>query len=431
MPDRGYLLPDGDAYTDVLRWFLVAVPDKPEYVRAALGAYTRFTKWWVWERDPEKRGADAADAWDEAVHATLGALEMGFPDILLGHIDEVEGQLAQVIDLLRQADYCCNMAPYDEVVTSEFSESVPGTDTPPGTWGDGEVVADTDDWYQLVCGAAHAYVDHLVAMAEQIDTILTLGVLGIGAVTAILSLLAGAGILIAVSYGLAASATWGLADHVGSALMINAAGDIEAARADIVCAVIEGGLASAVETAVGPTAWTAFFQFVPYESARNVMLEGEHDGEYLPVNRRSDCDCPEPTPDFAWDWGSEDNGQDGWTETGSGATNMQADAWRISGTHISTVASVTVPNVSIARVRLRVFVSSTAGGTQDLSFRVGNQPADPATTFTVTQDGQTYELTQDIDVSGIVGQDKVFRIQDVTDTGFYFGLRDADLTWVD
>lgn len=95
-----YPLPEGHGYTETLRWFLVAVPDMPEYVTAGLGAYTEFGNRYMWGKEgPTDESENAAQSWHVAIAATLEALEMGFPDILLGHIDDVETLLRAIRDV--------------------------------------------------------------------------------------------------------------------------------------------------------------------------------------------------------------------------------------------------------------------------------------------------------------------------------------------
>lgn len=94
-----YPLPDGDSYEESLRWFLVAVPDRPEYVTAGLGAYTEFGNRYLWGLEgPTDESEGAAQSWHFAIAATLEALEMGFPDILLDYIDDVETLLKAIRD---------------------------------------------------------------------------------------------------------------------------------------------------------------------------------------------------------------------------------------------------------------------------------------------------------------------------------------------
>lgn len=168
-----YPLPDeGLPYTADLRWFLVAVPDDPAFVRAALGAYTEFTHYWRWGKEGKEEGREeAAQVWEDAIAATLEALEMGFPDILLGYIDGVEALLQLLID-----KDCCSATGFEEIVpnyqdivgdTIETSGSdvVVGSGTPP---------AGASDWTEYaskLCDAAELYADGLVAHVDNFEAV--------------------------------------------------------------------------------------------------------------------------------------------------------------------------------------------------------------------------------------------------------------------
>jgi len=208
-------------------------------------------------------------------------------------------------------DCCDNLAPISETVETDLEMG----GTPPDTWGD-EPVSDLEDWQQLVCGAAHAYVDYLKAMAQELEDLVALGAVSIGAIAGILALLSGAGILSAISYSTAASVVSAIIGSVTVGVFGNVPDDLEAARADIVCEIVHGdsgGMAAAIEGAISSLAWSAMYQYVDYSSARNVMLEGDHGGETLGVNRRTDCDC-EVTGDVDVTFTFDAN-MDGWTNT--------------------------------------------------------------------------------------------------------------------
>src|SRR3990172_864835 len=98
-------LPEDVAGVSGTRWFLVAVPYDPAYTRAAMDIYTDMANYWKWGMEgPVPTDSDlAAQQWANAIAETLEALEMGFPDILLGYIDEVE-ELLQAL----QGSGCCD-----------------------------------------------------------------------------------------------------------------------------------------------------------------------------------------------------------------------------------------------------------------------------------------------------------------------------------
>lgn len=287
-----YPLPDDVGGVSGLRYYLVAIPDDPTYSKAALGAYTDLGKYWKWGLEgPVPGDSDLAAAqWQEAIAETIRLIQMGFPDVLLGYIDEVETLLQGLQAFQQLANPCCgNIEAVGEVVTTDLDP----TGDPPLTWG-GEDVADTAEWQELVCGAAHAYVDLLKAMATELEQYVTLAVVTVSAIAGVLGILAGAGILLAVGYGTAAGIVSAIIAGATTGVFGDAADDIEAARAEIVCQVFEGdnaSFAAAVEAAVSPLAWALFYSIVDYGSARSIMLEGSHGGETLTINPRSDCEC--------------------------------------------------------------------------------------------------------------------------------------------
>lgn len=246
-----------------------------------------------WRATYRGLGYDYSD-WDELQalqSAGVAGLLGGIPlSQLIEYIDDIEDLLRGMQALQQITVQCCdNLGPANEQVETDLE---PGG-TPPGTWGD-EPVSDLEDWEQLVCGAAHAYVDFLKNSANEIETFVELGVLAVGGVAALLSILAGAGILLTISYGTAATVVSALVAGATVGLFGSVAADLEAARADIVCEIVHGdvaGFSAAIEAAISPLAWSTFFQFIDYASARNVMLEGSHGEETLGVNRRDDCVC--------------------------------------------------------------------------------------------------------------------------------------------
>ena len=67
----GYLLPDGEAFTEEMACALVFYPDKKEYRQALGGSLGYLSTWLAWERDDDKRGSDAAREWKIALVMTM------------------------------------------------------------------------------------------------------------------------------------------------------------------------------------------------------------------------------------------------------------------------------------------------------------------------------------------------------------------------
>lgn len=186
-------LPEDVGGVSGTRWFLVAVPDDAAFIQAAYAIYTELTHYWKWGLEgPVPVESDAAaQLWASAVDETLEALEMGFPDILLSHIDDVEDLLRQLND----AQACCEFIPGADSVTvggeDELSES--DTDISTGTFPPGTTTETEARNY--LCGAAEAFVDRLIETPAKLLTYLSWG---ISAVTLIVIWYT-AGALIAIS----------------------------------------------------------------------------------------------------------------------------------------------------------------------------------------------------------------------------------------
>src|SRR3972149_9905581 len=104
-------LPDDIGSVEGNRWFLVAVPDDAAFIAAAMDVYSSLTNFWKWGLEgPVPNDSDeAGQLWANAVDETLEALEMGFPQTLLGYIDDVENLLRAM-----QRVACC----YDQDVSN-------------------------------------------------------------------------------------------------------------------------------------------------------------------------------------------------------------------------------------------------------------------------------------------------------------------------
>lgn len=257
---KGYLLPD-DPYTEELRWFLVAVPDRDEYVRAALGAYTRFSKWYVWERTGDNSGALAADAWDEAIHETLRAWEMSLLDTLLANTDEVETLLRELIAL-----QCCagsgptaedfypdgiQIAPNDDQVDTTGSDVVRDTGTPPGSFVDwasydtafcAEVTAFVDETLPFILNIAEEFFDVVQTVAFPVV------IAAAAAIAAAMGIAVPAFFLSATQIASAIELIRGLLTD-GDTVFDTYAAEIAAARQTLICSIYAEDTAEAAAAA--------------------------------------------------------------------------------------------------------------------------------------------------------------------------------------
>lgn len=291
---RGYLLPNGECFTDEYECCLVAIPAKDEYRRAFFGALDYFGTWRAWERDTEKRGKDAALAWVNATEITRECWEMGFCDDMLTTLQNIE--------LLLSNKECCGGSTTvgDTIVTTTVI--VPGVGGDPTEWGE-TPVADWDEWSEYVCYYANKFVDDLIASAETLDTVAEIGAWTVEFFANILRVMQFLTLVYPVSYAAALS----LRDSFTSAGDLSDSFDsvaaaFEAGRNDIVCAFMTGSSVSdAVESVLDDaTLWTLLYQFNNYDATQALVYEGSVDGEvYLPPIKRDDCECLVPLG-YSW-----------------------------------------------------------------------------------------------------------------------------------
>lgn len=305
-PPPGYLLPEGECYTDDLACTLVFYPDKEEYRRALLGSITYLSTWLAWERDSGKRGKDAARAWKNAVDETLECWTMAC-------FEELIADVARIRDLLETKKDCCdgNVTYYP---TEEPSTEIePGVGDPPDFYGE-TAVSDWEDWEEHVCFNAHAYVDFLISTGEQLFHATQVSSIFLGVIAAALALLAFSGIGLPIAFGLAASVVSLVALSATALTFADTDTDFEDARESIVCAIVKGySLPDAVESALGSdSSWDLFYQFVDYTAALAIIYEGGYGTEYLPAETRDDCACVADAQ-FIFTW---DDDLDSWSGGG-------------------------------------------------------------------------------------------------------------------
>jgi hypothetical protein len=159
-----------------------------------------------------------------------------------------------------------------------------------------------------VCYNAHLYVDNLKNIGDVLWEVVKENSLYLGVIAAVLALAAFAGIGAAVAYLTVSGIVAIIAGSATIATFSDTKDDLEAAREDIVCALIIGGdLAGAVEAALGSgPAWDLFYRWVPYDTAMAIIHEGGHDGEFLPAETRDDCVCDEEIEFIEnWQWNAD------------------------------------------------------------------------------------------------------------------------------
>ena len=317
-----FTAPDDVESVTELTYFLVAIPDDEKYIQAAMGSYTNLANRWLWGEETEHEDSEEIQQqWLNAIAETLEAYEMGFAATLLGHVDEIEA----LLQALQGIGSCCGdnltylpttPVPNDDELTYEDNE--------PATWGDSETVDDLDDYQDILCGAAHSYVDLLVYQSNQMDGLVEGSLLTIAAIGTILGALATAGLSLLVEAALASAIFTAIMASWIVDLFSDAGTALESARSAIICAIFTGDeddVKTVIQGAVSATAWTLFFQWLDYQSAINTMLYGEYDGSYLDVRRGEECDCGYENdvlytfPSDAEDW-NQDSGRSDWDAGG-------------------------------------------------------------------------------------------------------------------
>lgn len=164
-PNVGYLLPEGEAFTDDLECFLVFVPDKDEYRRAFFGAYFYFSNWLAWERDADKRGKDAARAWKLAVESTLECIEMAACDTIVALLQQIRDNTGV---------YCCDVLDITDgdQYTDEVEDGVGDVPQNIVDAGYADDAADWDGFDDYKCMISHVMIDNMAAQVGKIMTII-------------------------------------------------------------------------------------------------------------------------------------------------------------------------------------------------------------------------------------------------------------------
>jgi len=370
----GYPLPDGELGDDDLVCQLVYLPNRDEYWRALLGGLHYFTTWLAWERDDDKRGKDAAANWRLAFEKTMECWRMAC-------LEDLENNVAAILALLQGKKDCCD-GNVTYLPQSEYTTDIePEVGDPPDYYGE-TAVTDWDDWLEHVCYNAHLYVDHLVHQAEQINDAIGVGMLSMGLIGSGLALLSFGPLGIPAAFAIVSTTLFGLI--AASALTFDdKAEDIEDARDDIVCALINGtSLRDAVEDAVGSTSleWTLFYSIPDYESAQAIIYEGGADGKFLPSELRDDCSCELPSMlTFTFDsdlqsWASSGFYGFAWNaslQAAQGIANTNA-TWRsaqVAGSVFYTLSGLSSPQY-IRKVRYRVRLDTNGDPQKDCQFKV-------------------------------------------------------------
>lgn len=333
-----------------------------------MGALDYFGTWTAWERDDDKRGQLAAEIWRQANEETREAFEMGCFDALINAINNINVQT-----VYNQNCFCDSVT--NNPQPGDYPEVTNEDGDPPEEYG-GETVSDWLDWRRKVCAQANNYVDYIIAQNSQLKEAVTLGAIGIGLIAAILAILSGGGILIAVGWSAAAAVVSGLIGGATVNMFENFDSDIEAVREDIVKAIVcSQSLGTVIAGAIDSDAWNLFYQFVNWGQAAGAIRAGQVNGEYFDGTLSSnECDnyCDNSTFWYTFTGDGED--LDGspilWNEGGYLAAACHTDSgggsWNVhasrTGNQIRDHFGLpTRPEISKLRFRLNF---STGTGSQ-------------------------------------------------------------------
>lgn len=319
----GYPLPDGELGEDEIVCQLIYLPNRPEYWQALLAGIHYFSTWRAWERDADKRGQDAAANWRVAFELTMECWRMTC-------LEDLTTTVTDILELLQTKKDCCDdnvsYLPTEEVET----EIDPGVGDPPENYGE-TPVEDWDEWSQYLCYSAHKYVDYLAHTGSEMFFLMEVGTISLGVAAAFLTLLAASGVGLPIAFGTAAAIVGGISLLGTITTFLNSADSIEAARDDIVCAIMQNGdLAGAVEAALSSGLdWDVWYSWVPYDTALAIMYEGGHDGEFLAAEVSEDCDVCDYTQL------TEDDLHIGWIYGESLSYDEDIDEWTVLGQQVS------------------------------------------------------------------------------------------------
>lgn len=295
-------------WSDEFSYFLVAVPSDRGFIRAVKGHFGELGREWLWgEEGLESDSADAAQRMLEAIDETWRLIEMGWPDDVLGHIDEVE-TLLRLITRNGGDAFCCPDLPGADSLIADVEgalETSP-TDVSGGVFPDGMTGGEFDAY---LCAAATAYVDKLIDLPNDVLDVFQ-GALA-GLITLVIVYTTGAYIGIAgailgvftlpVILELISTIESVIADvQSGTEPQPSVpSGELSAARDDLICAIYQANdaasaavaLRNAIGEAVTSIAWENLLLLWPHETLLAKVFNGDADGAPGAV-----CECAEVTP---------------------------------------------------------------------------------------------------------------------------------------
>lgn len=345
----GYPLPPGGLGGDDIVCQLVYLPDRAEYWQALYMAISYLATWKAWERDDDKRGRDAAADWRTGLELTTECWRMSC-------LTDITDRMDIMIDLLGNQMSCCGTTTIGPIITV-VTNIEPGVGDDPTEWGETEV-SDWEEWNEYICYHAHVYVDSLINGAKAIDLAIELGSYTIDFFVGVMNFMQYLGLdqVLGLNQVMMVYDAF-RAENDLSGWFTPLSDKFEAAREDIVCAIVQGGsLQDAVEDAIDDNAvWILFYLFTDYDAVQALIYEGTVDGtEYLAPTKREDCDTCGYDQLFSEDVFVEQYYGDSWgydSETGewsaegeavSGCRQVRFYTWTDSGKTVRKACKVKV-----------------------------------------------------------------------------------------
>lgn len=251
-------IPASPATIEGWRYFLVAIPDDDVAVSAAWAIYSELMNNWAWGLEgPEENSPLMAQIWADALFETIRIRTMGFPDLVLTYIDQIETYLQQLIANQVQDDYqvvldqlCCANGVVAPAEDTTGEDVVVGTGDPPGE------IADWPTYQTLLCSSAEKFVDSLPGWVTILEGLSLLTNVGLAAAIAGL-----AGGLVAA--GIAATAVLGVIQALQFLEDLRDLFDLgpswddartvlntQSVKDDLICAIVLSTTAAQAETAI-------------------------------------------------------------------------------------------------------------------------------------------------------------------------------------
>lgn len=238
----GFPIPADPDVTD-LAYYLVAIPDDPVYKRAVIGHFGELGRVGAWGEEGISPGSYlASQSWLRAIMETWRLLDMGWPDLILAAIDEVEELLAVVQQVPQFQNTCCG--------NNQSFTSPPGgatsTDPVPQAVIDAGYATGSSDYEGYTaykCMVAHLLINNFESKLVDLGPIITAGAVILSILVAFFA--AGTGLTGVIIAGLTVgvSELLGLIDalkDLGAPGVVALADDMESNRDELVCAIMGG-----------------------------------------------------------------------------------------------------------------------------------------------------------------------------------------------